>query len=338
MKKVVHSFSKISLKNKKLLNNSFRNYSSLENVFYKNSTKPIDNKETILNDIDNVLGKHKPPAFEYLYIEPAAFRNPFFEPSSHNPYGHAAIRYTNPENGESIVMNIVGRSDKRMVNFLKAEDYIFGDPDCCNVEGNEQGGIYLRTIIGFRFEEWPLLWIENMHNYFKEIQQQELDKDAKYEMLLGPVYNFLRKYNILNVSERGNCSYWTTKGMVKARIFKKPTMWPKFTNVKLYTKVVFNEKRDKLHIPDRITNEFYDEEEIPYFNRDNFNIVTYRCANEDIVKTQLKGWVRPFNWLEHAIFQQMDDMANVVVGVKTREDGSTIAIPNLKEFKHRPFW
>lgn len=66
----------------------------------------VVNKKTILHEIDQVLGKTKAPAFEYIYVEPSIFTPVFWDSdSSVNPYGHGAIRYNHPETGESIMMN-----------------------------------------------------------------------------------------------------------------------------------------------------------------------------------------------------------------------------------------
>jgi len=78
---------------------------SLSHHIPETSTVEVRNKATILNEIDASIGRTKPPAFEYLYVEPAVFSNPFSTDSTGNPYGHAAVRYTDPETGKSIVMN-----------------------------------------------------------------------------------------------------------------------------------------------------------------------------------------------------------------------------------------
>ena len=68
--------------------------------------REVINKETALTEIDSLLGKKKAPAFEYIYVTPSLLTTRIFSSdSSVNPYGHSAIRYTNPEDGKSIVMN-----------------------------------------------------------------------------------------------------------------------------------------------------------------------------------------------------------------------------------------
>lgn len=106
-------------------------------------------------------GVDKPPAVEYIFVEPYAdFGLPFSSYGfSRNPYGQyahqqskthrapancnrfsAAVRYTLP-NGEQKLMNIVGQPHKEMVNFLSPIDYLYST---CFDNGNEQGGVYNR--------------------------------------------------------------------------------------------------------------------------------------------------------------------------------------------------
>jgi len=287
-----------------------------------------------------------------------------------------------------VTSQVVGKPGKRMVNFLTAEDYLFGDPTRCSInEGNEQGGIYSRTIHGFRFEEWPEQYISQMHNFYKDAQERGDNERAKFSIIFGPIYNMMRRVN-LGMAERGNCSYWTSSGFVKGHILNKATMWPKYANMKLYTKVVFNksELREKweelkskgndmvasataklsgkdasstsnyshersnldhqsdlasqLHLMNLDALEQSEEEKLmsPFWRRSNFNIVTYRCASEKEKKPFLKGWMKPFRLVENLIFQQMDDMANIVVEIDQQEGKEPIAVPTLKEPKHRPFW
>ena len=121
--------------------------------------RPVTNKDTVFAEIDRKLGVDKPPSVEYLYVVPhigmsltqlsrllgkGAY-------SSSNPYGHAAVRYTTSD-GHQWVMNIVGKPNRRMVNFLDPEDYLFGDPAVTCMVGSEQGGVFHRSIIGIRLE------------------------------------------------------------------------------------------------------------------------------------------------------------------------------------------
>jgi len=152
----------------------------------------ILNSSEILPQLDKQLGRTRPPAVEYLFVEPYtltfSFKSFFAtlfsnknnnnnhkaSDTSYNPYGHAAIRYT-ISTGEQFVMNIVGNTSKenyRMVNFMEPEGYLFGDPHIYEALGNEQGGVHLRSIIGIRVEEWPQELIDEMHTYYMQLQRE----------------------------------------------------------------------------------------------------------------------------------------------------------------------
>eukprot|EP01084_Bolivina_argentea_P198754 340240_1 len=132
------------------------------------------NVNTLLNDIDKNLGVRTPPSMEYLYVVPAVawswsglwFLRKVY--SSCNPYGHAAVRYTTSD-GSQYLLNIVGKPGSRMVNFLHPTDYLFGDPSVTCALGSEQGGVFQRSIIGFRLENYPPNKIDDMHQYFMDL-------------------------------------------------------------------------------------------------------------------------------------------------------------------------
>ncbi|KAL0486673.1 hypothetical protein AKO1_001655 [Acrasis kona] len=285
--------------------------------------KEVTNKGTILKEINSILNVKRSPAIEYLYVEPAiTFSLSNAKHSSSNPYGHAAIRYRIPNtNEESVVMNIVGKGGK-MVHFLKPEDYLFGDPIVfTETEGNEQGGIYNRHMIGFRVEEWPDELLQEMHNYYQDLSQRDTTKDANFSLVLAPItgYNYWSKlfWPFVRLAERGNCSYWTSNGLQKAEVIKN-TMFPKNIAVKMYWKAL---------------------RKYP----DNFNIVSYRSPltvdeNGTKIRPSMSGWLKPFWWLESVLFEKLDDMANVVVSIDSKKDGDLIAKPELRQWHSRPFW
>lgn len=64
----------------------------------------IDNKSTVLGDVDRALGFDRPPAVEYILVQPfAVLRLPLLGVGfALNYYGHAVVRYTRP-NGEQVV-------------------------------------------------------------------------------------------------------------------------------------------------------------------------------------------------------------------------------------------
>ena len=202
--------------------------------------RPVANINSVFNEIDDSLGVSQPPSIEYLYVVPHVAlslsklwilgRGVY---SSSNPYGHSALRYTTSD-GKQYVMNIVGKPGCRMVNFLSPTDYLFGDPSVTCHLGSEQGGVFHRSIIGFRMENYPKDRIDKLHQYFIDLQEREIKKrEVKFNLMALP--GWIRIPFITKAYERGNCALWTSKGMVQARIFKKATIFPKYIFVKLYT-------------------------------------------------------------------------------------------------------
>jgi hypothetical protein len=242
----------------------------------------ISNKATVLSEIDHALGRSQPPALEYLYVQPAVtFRFSTNSASAQNPYGHAAIRYT--YKGEQIVMNIVGRvPGLPLVNFLSAEDYLYGDPLRTQEIGSEQGGAYMRSIVGLRIENWPEENIEKLHHYYQQVKQRNMVKEANFSLMWLPLLNALRIFG-----EKGNCAYWTSKGLVEAKLLKRATMWPKYIFLKLFL------------------------QEGRAVEEGNMNIVLYKS----LLKNQPKGWLTPLYLWQQGPFFNLGSLANVVVTI-----------------------
>lgn len=308
----------------------------------------VVNKNTILQDIDHALGKEKPPAFEFVYVEPAlTFKLSDRKNSSQNPYGHACIRYTLPGN-EQVFMNIVGNlSAKNMCNFMPPEEYLFGAHSRTRDIGSEQGGIYMRSYCGFRVEEYPQDKILKMHEYYESIQKKESGQLAKYAMLWLPFMNpgFL--------AERGNCSYWTSKGMVEAGIFSRPSIWPKYVFAKLYRDALLEMNIGSHAFYNFLSNDalrgLVDQpkqqeklDAIEQKRRDfasNVNIVYYKkFRDSDNNSREPRGWIRPFSWMEHGMFLDLEKFANAVVEVVPTGDGDFKATVETCKPSNRPFW
>jgi len=177
----------------------------------------VSNKDSILTDIDQVLGVNKPPDIEYLFVLPyLRWRLNWFKwfGFAGNYYGHSAVKYIDPETGEQVVMNITGSTESpEMVNFLKAEDYLFGTHYF--EKGGTQGGVYNRNIISVRIENVPRQQIMDMDYFYKKLQRNQHQRVAKFSLLFGTLWNWLAGYLPVDVAERGNCAYWTSKGLVE---------------------------------------------------------------------------------------------------------------------------
>ena len=171
--------------------------------------RPVANIDSVLTEIDSALGASSPPSVEYLYVVPHVAlsitklwilgRGVY---SSSNPYGHAAIRYTTSD-GEQHVMNIVGKPGSRMVNFMRPIDYLFGDPSVTCELGSEQGGVFNRSIIGFRLENYPPEKVDKLHQYFVDLQEREVSKrEVVFNLMALP--GWIRIPFVTKAYERGN--------------------------------------------------------------------------------------------------------------------------------------
>jgi len=93
-------------------------------------------------------------------------------------------------------MNIVGSSNKQMVNFLKPEDYVFDFPEDFSEYGAgtlrskykirwmmclslEQGGIWKRTFVTIRVEQVPPEKIIAMDEFYKDLKNRSGGGDER---------------------------------------------------------------------------------------------------------------------------------------------------------------
>lgn len=87
--------------------------------FGRTDGSPIENKDTILQDVDRALGYDSPPALEYVLVQPfSVVRLPFTNIGfGWNQYGHSVVRYTLP-NGRQIVRCAESRFRRGVVGSL----------------------------------------------------------------------------------------------------------------------------------------------------------------------------------------------------------------------------
>mmetsp|Transcript_32032 Transcript_32032/g.43879 ORF Transcript_32032/g.43879 Transcript_32032/m.43879 type:complete len:373 (-) Transcript_32032:115-1233(-) len=227
--------------------------------FGKEDGDEITNKDTILDEIDScVAGVYapfreviekihgtqvdfgKPPSVEFLFVEPYSVLGKF----STNPYGHAAVRYT--LRGEQIVFNIVGFGETEMVHFIHPKDYLFGTHEWKT--GNEAGAIYNRWFHGIRIENVDEREIDTMDFFFRAVQAESRQSRASYSMMSAKIKNFFS-----GTETKGNCAVWTAKGLVRAGLVERASMWPKQIWVDLWRHLVSIKKgwfsSHKLEIP-----------------------------------------------------------------------------------------
>lgn len=203
------------------------------------------NRSELLPMVDAALGRHKPPAVEYLVA--SAVRGsalvPWYKRLLGNPCGHALVAYTLPEDGpgishvapelrgKRIVMNIVNPghaslSDVHIVNFLPLEDMLFGIGDMEGQCGSEQGGVYNRAFTGLRFEEVPPEDVLSMHHTYLSLASQGNAGRLSFSITGGQMRGLAQRF--LNIGNRGigNCALWTAAGLVAAGLIRRPSVFP----------------------------------------------------------------------------------------------------------------
>ena len=184
-----------------------------------------------------------------------------------------------------------------MANMMSPEDYIFGSAWRTSHLGAEQGGIYLRAFRGFRIENLAESAVEALHEYFIELGKRESENLAKYSMILGNTLPFGNRFSRV---ERGNCSYWTSKGLVAAGIMSEASMWPKILFIKLYFEMVKAQRTNMLDSP---------------FHPTNVNIVAYRKVATRGHDHLANSWISP-SWFwsyQGSIFRPLERFGNCVV-------------------------
>lgn len=179
----------------------------------------IANRDTIFQEIDKSLEKSKPPAVEYLIARPHSGFTVFGYGFNFNWYGHSAVIYTMPD-GTRKAFNIVGgKGHDELVNFHTPEEYMFS-------RNSDQGGVFNRNFISIRVEDVPPENILKMDKKFQEVKDMAVQGNAKFDIVLGPVFNFMRSF-FPTMAERGNCARWTSLGLQEAGLVTRRSLWPK---------------------------------------------------------------------------------------------------------------
>lgn len=185
---------------------------------------PIKNKDTILSEVNATLGKRHNPSVEYIITRPyGVISLPFGLGSlNYNMWGHSALRYTTPD-GRDVVANVEAKVfGKKFIQFFDAKEYFYGtNPET----SGQQRATYHRDMIGLRVENVDSEDIERMHNYILELIEKD-GTEVKFNLVLGPVINFLRTWLPLPISEYGNCARWTSAILLQAGLTTKICVWP----------------------------------------------------------------------------------------------------------------
>lgn len=134
-----------------------------------------------------------------------------------------------------------------------------------------------------------------MDLYFQKLAKLENEQKVGYSMVLFPVFNALGLYGPV---ERGNCAYWTAKGLVEAGLLNQPIIWPKLLFVALYVQAIV---RAGFESPK------------PHVHSVFYHHIEYAT------KPPVIGWVSPWHLWSRAtvVFRNLARFADVVVDSKT---------------------
>eukprot|EP01104_Vermistella_antarctica_P011585 TRINITY_DN3250_c0_g1_i1.p1 TRINITY_DN3250_c0_g1~~TRINITY_DN3250_c0_g1_i1.p1 ORF type:complete len:435 (-),score=87.15 TRINITY_DN3250_c0_g1_i1:96-1295(-) len=319
-------------------NNSSNNYNSnpsfVPSNFGSERGPEVSNRNDVLREVDRALGRTSPPAVEYLFVRPfSSFRIPFTNIGiGYNFYGHSAVRYRLP-NGEEKIMNIVGKDCElggKIVTFVDPSDYLFST-HFHSKQTSSQMGLYNRSIVSVRVEEAADEDILKMHEYFVGLEKRSEDSDAKFDMVFGPLYNFVRAHTrIPGVVERGNCARYTSKGLHEGGFVQNVSMWPKSIWIHMFE----NRRHQKLtpvsKCPQTATSTISTSpahaEECPQPAMKNVNVVSYRRIKHAQlthgVNAKAIEAVAPLQSLRSFVYWNLEWFADVVVEVP---EGTTYA-------------
>ena len=292
----------------------------------------IENKDTILSQIDIAL-RCDPPDIEFIFAESVIKSNNGIlnkMTTFLGRFGHSAIRYkfypdSNNDNYQDIVMNIVGNKveNTKMVNFISTKEYLFGtdkfDREC------EQSGIYNRTFYGIRIQKVSRAQLRALHYQFKTLQYREEANTSSFKLFGGRSKGFIWKYipfesdinDGIIVSNSGNCSMWTSCGLVAAGLIPRKRIFPKAIFVELYQRQM------------RI-------------NPDNIKIVKYEeiahCYKYWKGYKTVNSLVNPLLPVLSLRFWNLDKLCNVIVRVQKNTKRAIIVKQNNYQRISVNFW
>lgn len=238
--------------------------------------------------------------------------NHFKSHIAHNPYGHTLAEFFKFKNGELVfdkVMNVGvhgahtdGVLDRfKFINWIDSHNYYFDNKHEINSEGNHQYGLLNRSFICINLkvnkEEWEK--IQEYYNHIKD--HSEIHKTKKFNMVMFIIVNKMR-YIFPSIYERGNCTYWTTKGFQHIGMLLTDSNFPLVSFYKLMINIMYKKA--------------------PYFkdNKDiDFTTVLYKGINHE---SQPKGsLLYPFFWMRHKYSKiwEVETTADIIVELSNKD-------------------
>ena len=285
---------------------------SKPNNFGSSGGTSIDNKNTILDDVDRMASEihnrrtkeqNKPrrPDVEVILARPFSRYNVGCGFGvDFNLWGHTAVRYRNPDTGEDMIFNIDARKEGEMGQFYEPEEYFYGtDPE----KNGEQKGCFNRPFMSIRIEHVDDENLRKLHDHYTSVKKGSEDGTKKFNMIVGPILRFARKF--IDIPEYGNCAEWATMGLKKAGLVTGVSQWPTAVIVDIF------ENYDKIGNGERnnITLVYY--EKPPHANS------TYGIHKEPIYKS-----ISPFQYPRSLLYGDLRKYVDVFVRV---DEGTTHA-------------
>lgn len=261
----------------------------------------IKNIDTLFRDIDCKVNGCKPPSVEYILAKPHSSFKLFGLGFNPNLYGHSAVRYTMPD-GEQKVFNITGYKNGELVAFHSPEKYML-------TSDTDQGGLQNRAFIGIRIENLPDENLHRLDKKFQEIHDQGVKHNAKFDIVLGPIFNTLRKVFPV-MAERGNCARWSSVGLKEAGVTHKKTMFPKTLFVDIL------ENTDKTDVGNY---------------EDNVHIVSYRPIERGKRNYGVSGYgapslIAPLQTFSSLCYWNLESYAHAIVDVPDPENEARVTL------------
>jgi hypothetical protein len=224
--------------------------------------------------------------------------------SAQNPYGHTLVEFFKNNSDTDTVMNVgtIGMDRRNFINFIPSEQYYFNNKqeNSSAFRGNHQSGMLERSFISIIIDVNKDEWLE-IQKYYEDLRQRSLEKkDIEFRLMTHLITNKLR-YFMHSITERGNCTYWTSKGFEKIGMLDTHSNFPMVCFYKLLLNIYL--KRGK------------------YFsvNDRNYCIVFYKGLYHSFYP---KGsYIYPLYWLKYSYSKvwHVQNAANIKVKLIEKE-------------------
>lgn len=235
-----------------------------------------------------------------------------------NPYGHTLCEFFRYDKGkltQDIVMNVGTRTTintinkKDFIHFIPSSLYHFNtEQENTYIAGNQQNGMPNRTFITINIRVNEETYVMLL-NYYENIKKTNMcnERNKKFTLATYILANKLRKYNpFVNMDERGNCCYWTSKGFVANDLLVTNSDFPLVCFYKFLINIIHGK-----------TNYFKN-------NDTSYHITLYKALNYD--KYPKGSLLYPLFWLKHgySVLWTTEQFAETIVELEPTYEGSSV--------------